>query len=57
MLKIYGEAPPTVSVSTVIVPPVTFEAVAGNSSATDSRVYVKTFGLVELTDATFDETL
>ena len=45
------------SVSTVIVPPVTFVAVAGNSSGTDSRVYVNSFGLVTLTAVTFDETL
>ena len=57
MLKIYGEAPPTVSVSTVTVAPVTFVAVAANSSETDSRVYVNSFGLVVLTAVTFDETL
>ena len=38
MLKMYGDAPPTVSVSTVAVAPLTLEAGVVNSFGTDSRV-------------------
>ena len=57
MLKIYGDAPPTVSVSTVAVAPLTFDAGVVNSFGTDSSVYVNFFGFAGSTLVTFDETL
>ena len=57
ILKIYGDAPDTVSVSIVTVAPVTFVAGVSNPASKLDNVYVNTLSLVELIVETLVETL